>query len=63
MEEEDVVLNRVIVILDSINWLIFVIIQGGKEGEEGWPSGHLPMRDYACPIWRSASPTTHFRML
>jgi hypothetical protein len=34
MEEEDVVHNRVIVVPDSINWLIFLIIQGGKEGEE-----------------------------
>jgi len=50
MEEEDEVLNRVTIILDSINWLIFVIIQGGKEKEEGCSSGHLPMKDYACPI-------------
>jgi hypothetical protein len=34
-----------IVILGSINWLIFVIIHGGKEGEEGCPSGHLPVKD------------------
>jgi hypothetical protein len=63
MEEEDVVFNRVIVILYSINWLIFVIIQGGKEGEEGCPSGHLLTKNYACLIWRSASRTTHFRLL
>jgi len=61
--EEDAVLNTVIVILDSINWLIFVIILGGKEGEEVCPSGYLLMKDYACAIWRSASRTTHFRML
>jgi hypothetical protein len=50
MEEEDMVLDTVIVILYSINWLIFLIIRGGKEGEDGCPSGHLP-------IWRSASRT------
>ena len=62
-EEEEAVLNTVIVILDSIKWLIFVIILGGKEGEEGCPSGHLLMKDYARPIWRPAYRTTHFRML
>jgi len=35
VEEEDAVLNTVPVILDSINWLIFIIIQGGKKGKEG----------------------------
>jgi len=62
-EEEDAVLNTVTVILDSINWLIFIIILGGKEGEEGCPSGHHLMKGYACPVWRSAYRTTHFRML
>jgi hypothetical protein len=63
MEEVDAVLNKVIVNLDNINRLIFVIIQGGKEEGVGCPSGHLPMKDYACLIWRSASRATHFRVL